>query len=208
MPILRSLPRRAAGRLLGSGLLLVASCSAPPADQPAATTSAAGTPSPAAAARPRTTGTAVDSLNGVPGHRFGEPLSAFPGLVRTESGDPGVASYRFPAGSPHQVPWFAKHHAEVPGVFYQFRAGKFVTFSTVAYSPAGQAALEQEARFLFGAGQDYGDRTEWVGDAAWAVVRNGLLSGQRVKEFNIYSRTAAADQARSERERLKAENAQ
>ncbi|AMR25504.1 hypothetical protein A0257_22710 (plasmid) [Hymenobacter psoromatis] len=201
------MPRRAAGRLLGSGLLLVAGCSAPPADQPAATTSAAGTPLPAAA-KPRTTGTAVDSLNGVPGHRFGEPLSAFPGLVKNEGGSSGVDIYRFPAGSPHQIPWFAKHAQQVPGVFYLFRDGKFVTLRTVAYSPAGQAALEQEARFLFGPGRDYGDRTEWVGDKAWAVVRNSFLNGQPIKEFNIDSRTAAADQARSEQQRLKAENAQ
>ena len=83
---------------------------------PAAVATAAMTSTP-----PRTPGTAVDSLDGLPGHHFGEPVSAFPGLVKTESSPPGQQGYRWPKDNPHQLAWFAKHRDQVPGVFYYFQ---------------------------------------------------------------------------------------
>ena len=50
----------------------------------------------------RTTGTAADSLNGIQGHTFGEPLRNFPGLILLEKHDEeGVRWYRMPAGREH-----------------------------------------------------------------------------------------------------------
>ncbi|WP_460584008.1 hypothetical protein [Hymenobacter arcticus] len=144
----------------------------------------------------------------MPTHRFGEPISAFTGLVRADGVTPGMVSYYLPAGSTQQVRWFAKHHAEVPGVFYLFRDGKFASFQAVAYSPAGQAALDAEARFLFGTGRPLGDRTEWVGEQAWAVLSTAYLNGQNAKLLNVNSVTLQAEQERQQQVQLKAENAQ
>lgn len=161
-----------------------------------------------ATTKPRTFGTQVDSLNGVPGHHFGEPLSAFVGLVPAQGAPTaGLAGYHLPAGSPQQVPWFARHQAEVPGVFYSFRDGKFANFQAIAYSPAGQAALTQEASFLFGPGRQLGDRTEWVGERAWAVLSTTYLNAQVVKALEVTSLTLKAEQERRQQARLKAENA-
>lgn len=181
------------------GTLLGCSHAAP--DTPAAAEVTAMT-------KPRTFGTQVDSLNGVPGHHFGEPLSAFVGLVPAQ-GPPtaGLVGYHLPDGSSQQVPWFAKHQAEVPGVFYLFREGKFATFQAIAYSPAGQAALMQEAAFLFGPGRQLGDRTEWAGERAWAVLSTSYLNARVVKVLKVASLTLQAEQERHQQARLKAENA-
>ena len=53
----------------------------------------------ASAPAPRTR---ADSLNGVQGHAFGEPLRNFPGLILLEKHDEeGVRWYRMPAGREH-----------------------------------------------------------------------------------------------------------
>ena len=150
----------------------------------------------------------VDSLNGVPTHRFGKPLSAFTGLIKAGGATPGMDSYHLPTGSAQQVRWFAKHHDEVPGVFYLFRDGKFASFQAVAYSAAGQVALASEASFLFGPGRQLGDRTEWVGEQAWAVLSTTYINGQNVKILNINSLTLQAEQERKQQAQLKEENAQ
>lgn|GEM_PF-1585742 len=153
-------------------------------------------------------GSKVDSLNGVPTHRFGEPLSNFKGLVRADGATPGMVSYHLPTGSAQQVRWFAKHAEEVPGVFYLFRDGKFASFQAVAYSAAGQAALAAEANFLFGPGRPLGDRTEWVGEKALAVLSTTYLNGQNVKVLNVNSVILQAEQEHRQQDQLRAENAQ
>jgi hypothetical protein len=150
----------------------------------------------------------VDSLNGVPTHRFGEPLSAFKGLVKIGATAPGMVSYYFPTGSAQQVRWFAKHHDEVPGVFYLFRDGKFASFQAVSYSAIGQAALAAEARFLFGPGRPLGDRTEWVGTQAWAILSSTYINGQNAKLLNVNSITLHNEQEVKQQAQLKAENTQ
>jgi len=153
-------------------------------------------------------GSKVDSLNGVPTHHFGKPLSAFKGLVRADGATPGMVSYHLPTGSAQEVRWFAKHAQEVPGVFYLFRDGQFASFQAVAYSAAGQAALAAEAHFLFGPGRPLGDRTEWVGEKAWAVLSTTYLNGQNVKVLNVNSVTLQAEQQNRQQDQLKAENMQ
>jgi hypothetical protein len=184
--------------------VLLSNCSHPaPATTAAVPETEAGSP---AAKFPY--GGKLDSLNGVPTHRFGEPLNAFTGLVKANGDTPGMVSYYLPAGSAQQVRWFAKHHAEVPGVFYSFRDGKFAFFHAIAYSPTGQAALAAEARFLFGAGRQLNDRTEWVGEQAWAVLAPSFVNGQKTLELSVNSVTLQAEQERKQQAQLKAENVQ
>jgi len=119
-----------------------------------------------------------------------------------------MVSYHLPTGSAQQVRWFAKHAEEVPGVFYLFRDGKFASFQAVAYSAAGQAALAAEANFLFGPGRPLGDRTEWVGEKALAVLSTTYLNGQNVKVLNVNSVILQAEQEHRQQDQLRAENAQ
>lgn len=185
-------------------LALLTGCSSPPSESTAGAASVANQVS---APPVRTTGTAVDSLNGVPAHRFGEPLSAFPGLQREEGGGP-LLIYSYPKGEAHDKSWFAKHRAEVPGVFYKFQEGQFAAFQAVAYSSEGQAALTQEARFLFGPGRQLGERTEWSGTKAWAILHNSVIYGQPVKILEVSSHTLLDNPSAREQQRLRAENAQ
>lgn len=206
MSLLRTLVPLSPGLLAAAGLLLSACSSSPGASDAAAP--AAGTPAgpPAAAALPY--GARVDSLNGVPGHPFGEGLARFPGLQRNEGGTPDQLIYRWPDGNPHQWSWFAKHQADVPGVFYTFQGGRFARFQAIAYAPAGQAALEGEARYLFGPGRELGGgRVEWVGQRAGAVLSSGFLNGRAIRELDIYSLPLQAELAQQQQARLRAENA-
>jgi hypothetical protein len=79
--------RTSASLLVGA---LFSSCS-----HPAATTDAAETSQMEVPAAIGTRLSRPDSLNGIPGHQFGEPLSAFPGLVLAKSQKPGTQTYYY-----------------------------------------------------------------------------------------------------------------
>lgn len=197
----------ASPRLLTAAGLLLAGCSSSPGSGDAAAP-AAGAPAAPSAAAALPYGARVDSLAGVPGHPFGEALARFPGLQRNEGGTPDQLIYRWPDGNPHQWPWFAKHEADVPGVFYTFQGGRFARFQAVAYSPTGQDALEAEARYLFGPGRELGGgRVEWAGQRAVAVLSRSFLNGQAIRELDMYSLPLQAELARQQQSRLRAENA-
>lgn len=199
------LPLRQLGRpaAFGLALLLPTACSSPSTSAaPDATAAVPGNPP----VKPRDFGTAVDSLAGLPGHRFGQPLSAFPGLKRGEGGGP-LLLYSYPAGGAQDKSWFAKHRGEVPGVFYKFKEGKFASFQAVAYSPEGQAALAQEARFLFGPGRQLGDRTEWNGQQAWAILSSSFIYGRPVRVLEVSSHALLDAPSAGEQQRLREENA-
>lgn len=156
----------------------------------------------------RTVGTTADSLNGLPGRPFGTPLSAarFTGLVKGAGPAGDYATYSFPDGSKNQQSWFARHKQEVPGVFYNFRDGKFAQFQAVAYSPDGQAALNEEAAFLFGPGRELGDRTEWVGQRVAAVLSTATV-GMRPARVLVITSTAMQGAAKEgQQAQLRAEN--
>lgn len=154
----------------------------------------------------RTAGTAVDSLNGVPGHHFGDALSTFPGLVKNEYSGPGpLVSYYYPRTSTHELPWFAKHREEVSTMYF-FRDGRFAKFNAMTTFPEAQATLVQEARYLFGAGQDLGDRTEWAGSRAAATISSGFVNGRATKILVVSSVAQQQQQAADDQAHLKAEN--
>ena len=73
--------------------------------------------------------------------------------------------------------------------------------------PAGQAALERAARFLFGPGRELGrGRTEWAGAQAEAVLSSNYLDAQPSKELASASVPARLDRVRREQAHLRAEN--
>lgn len=109
--------------------VLLSSCS----HSPTTADTAAGSTAPAAAGR--TTGTKVDSLNGIPGHHFGEPLSAFPGLKEGESRLEGMRRYYYPSDQVNQgSSWFGKHAQQLQAGYYFFdraSASNFRLFGVV-----------------------------------------------------------------------------
>ncbi|MGI4971775.1 MAG: hypothetical protein ACRYGH_22760 [Janthinobacterium lividum] len=147
----------------------------------------------------------TDSLNGIPGHQFGEPLSAFPGLVLAKSQQPGSQTYRYPDEKP-EAGWFGKHKKDVPSVFYVFRNGKFSMFQAVGYG-TGRQALEQEAQYLLGPGQQHTEHTSWSGKKAQAFYSPQTLTRGPAAVLTIESLEGAAAQAAAEANRLKQENA-
>ncbi|MBC8084870.1 MAG: hypothetical protein H7Z21_16855, partial [Hymenobacter sp.] len=76
-----------------------------------------------------TRATRVDSLNGIPGHHFGEPLGSFPGIVPIGPKELGAQSYYYDKGG--ELGWFGKRTKEYSNEFYTrytFAEGKFVSF--------------------------------------------------------------------------------
>ena len=125
----------------------------------------------------RTTGTAADSLNGIPGHAFGEPLRNFPGLVLLEEEDEtGVAWYQVPAGQ--ERGWFGKH-AEQSINMYQFQDDRFSMFYAIATGLEGSpTAMREKLLSLFGPGKDQRDpagRVDWEGERVRVMYSENLL---------------------------------
>lgn len=180
---------------------LLSSCS-----HPSATTDSTGTSKSEVPTATDTRMSRADSLNGIPGHHFGEPFSAFPGLVLTSGqGAPGTKRYAYPTDKP-EAGWFGKHKKEVEFVFYTFRDGKFVSFQAVAFGP-GRQALQQEATFLFGPGERRGLGTHWPGTKAQAFYSLQNLPAGAAELLDVVSVEDADAQATSDAARLKRENA-
>jgi hypothetical protein len=90
-------------------------------------------------------GAKVDSLNGLVGHTFGQPLSAFPPM-KPYPAEPGELLRMYPVPKQTTGTWFATHRREVPYQYYHFLQGQFYRFRAVG----DPAALRAEALFLFG----------------------------------------------------------
>jgi hypothetical protein len=157
----------------------------------------------------RTKGTRVDSLNGIPGHRFGEPLSAFPGIVLAEGVQkPGTQTYTYPDGKP-AAGWFGKHKAKSPDqffVYYVFQDGKFVAFQALAFGE-GRQALQEQALYLFGPGKQFPDGTTWAGEKALAYYTLPTLAKGPANALDVKSQEFVRSQATATAARLKQENA-
>jgi hypothetical protein len=171
-------------------------------------------PSPATSESPAATGTAaaptpqfpfgsqVDSLNGIAGHTFGEPLSAFPQL-RPLPPTPGeltrAYSYEGREG------WFGKHQAQVSTQLYYFLNGKFCRFLAIG----NPTVLRPEANYLFGPGQAEGKyRLFWEGSQARAAYVEQPRGMGMEGKLDVLSKAFEAEQAAQAQARLRAENAQ
>lgn len=179
---------------------LLSSCS-----HPAATTDSAGTSKPEAPVATSTKISRTDSLNGIPGHQFGEPLSAFPGVILTKGQQPGTKTYKYPDDKP-EAGWFGKHKKEVPSVFYIFRDGKFAAFEAIAFG-TGREALQQETLFLFGRGKLHMDNTTWAGKKAQVRYTQMTLAKGPAEILDVESIDLVKAQVAEEAARLKRENA-
>jgi hypothetical protein len=156
----------------------------------------------------RTAGTRVDSLNGIPGHRFGEPLSSFPSLIAAENGQDGMKRYYYTSTRP--VPgtgWFAKHNKDFD-ITYFFFDGKFATVIVTAYGQKRQL-LSKEAIYLFGLGERYQlDGAIWQGQQAHALYINTFTPLGAAARLEIVSEPLATLEKQQAANRLKADNEQ
>lgn len=170
--------------------------------EPATTTT---NPKPAAAkeAAKFPYGTKIDSLNGVAGHSFGQPLSAFPRMeMFPAEADELTRSYH----APEQVTsgWFAKHRREVPSQFYYFLDGQFCQFRALGDA----ATLRAEAAYLFGPGLQQGPQVFWEGERARAVYSEQVRGFGREGQLDVLSKPLEAAQQAKRQAKLKADNAQ
>jgi hypothetical protein len=194
----------AARLFLASGVLL-ASCSSPsPTTPPAASAAQTATLPPTSFPY----GTQADSLNGMQGHTFGEPLNNFPGLVLiTKEDERGVRVYQMPAGQ--ERGWFGKH-AQDFATYYQFQDGQFAMFRAVTTGlGANRTALREEARFLFGPGKDRNDQMgglDWEGDRVRVMYSEKLTSPIQCW-LEVYSKPLLVVQQAKQRAQLQADNA-
>ena len=190
--------------LLTSGLLL-AGCSSPsPTNPPAA--SAADTATPASPAF--SYGTHADSLDGMQGHTFGEPLRNFPGLVLiTKEDERGVRVYQMPPAK--ERGWFGKHDQEFT-TYYQFQDGQFAMFRAVTTGlGANRTAMREEARFLFGPGKDRNDQMsglDWEGERVRVMYSEKLTTPIQCW-LEVYSKPLLLVQQAKQRAQLQADNA-
>ena len=181
-----------------AGTLLDA-CSQGPSD-----TAAGPTRATTAAPAKRPTATRADSLNGMPGHRFGEPLSAFAGLQPLSNQEPGYEWYHYPDGKGDKS-WFGKHLKEVPSVKYLFYGGKFAAFQAIAYGPH-RNELHAEATYLFGPGVPFGEEVRWQGQQVSVISSQSIVANQPAEILDVVSLPLRAQMKRDVADRMKAEN--
>lgn len=177
-------------------------------------------PRPQVVAKTPSYGAKADSLNGIPGHHFGEPRSNFPELeTRGYPNLDGYVSYSLRENQPDAPGWFGKHADQVRSIYY-FRNDQFAGFSAFQSGPDGQRQLlNEEVAYLFGRGRlvstSFGQAvTRWEGRKVRAEFTDGhgeagvALNSQAVlaqvaAEKLAKAKAAAAARAAS----LKADNA-
>ena len=153
-------------------------------------------------------GARADSLNGIPGHAFGEPRSNFPELEA--KGYQDLAGYTYYTVKPGQgTGWFGKNEEHVRAI-YRFYQDQFAVFDASA-SGADRPLLVEEAAYLFGKGQRPSPTTLAYGEAAlfWEGkrVQVKLLDGHNEVRLVITSKRALTQKATDEAVQQKAETA-
>ena len=184
---------------LSLGGLLLGCSQSPPATT--ASSPVAGPAAPAPAAFPY--GAKVDSLNGVAGHTFGQPLSAFSHLELLPP-TPGVPTRVYRSGPGQPTGWFGKHRREVPSQFYYFLDGRFVQFRAIGDA----VTLRTEAQYLFGPALQQGPQQFWEGRQARATLSEQARGFGIEGTLNVISKPFEAALAAQAQAKLQAENAQ
>ena len=148
-------------------------------------------------------GTKVDSLNGIAGHVFGQPLNTFAKLeaVALDSGDP-IRRYWVPAAASRG--WFSKHRQQVPNQFVDFVDGQFYRFRAVGEP----ATLRAEAIFLFGPGLVEGEKVFWEGARTRAAYSEQVRGLGREGTLDVLSKPLEATLAAKAQAKLRADNTQ
>ncbi|MET4076483.1 hypothetical protein [Hymenobacter sp. UYCo722] len=196
MPRLSRPPAHLLALLLLAPGLLLPGC-APPNPTTAAGAAPAATPPPPAFPF----GHRVDSLNGIAGHRFGEPLRAFPRLHLAPP-DTGVPLQSYSSGAP--TGWFSRHRARVPDQYYTFLDGHFFAFM----AQGDPAVLQSEATRLFGPGRAQGPhQLLWEGRQARAVYSETVEGSTREGRLDVVSKPLEAVLAAKQYAGVKAGNA-
>lgn len=158
--------------------------------------------------RPHNYGARADSLNGIPGHTFGEPRSNFPELEAKGYRDLGGYMY-YEAKEGQQTGWFGKNAGHVHTI-YRFYQDKFASFDALAQG-TDQALLAEEAVYLFGKGLPESPNKLAYGEAAvnWDGKRVGatLFAGHNECRLIVSSKLAAAQKTAAETAQKKAEAA-
>lgn len=151
-------------------------------------------------------GVKVDSLDGIPGHHFGEPLSAFPGLVAGQVNGDGMRLYYYPSDGPTlDRGWFGKHRKELM-LRYYFENGKFAYFTATAFGDY-RKMLNDEAVYLFGIGERFQlTGTIWQGQRTRAMYTTPFLPQGQASHLEIVSEYLEAQQKQRAAVRLKVEN--
>lgn len=147
--------------------------------------------------------TRVDSLNGIPGHHFGEPLSSFPGLVPISGKEFGAQSYYYVQQG--ETGWFGKCTKEHSNDFYTrytFSGGKFVSFLASGRGEMSQA-LQQQAEYLYGPGTPTNDGSRWAGSRTEAWMASDTQNSSPVNTLMVWSKAFARQQAQARAAQLR-----
>jgi hypothetical protein len=148
---------------------------------------------------PHAYGARADSLNGIPGHAFGEPRSNFSELET--KGYQDLDGYTYYDAKPGQeLGWFGKN-AEHVHTTYRFYQDKFASFDAWARG-TDRVLLAEEAVYLFGKGQPQSPKSLAYGEAAlnWdgKRVRVTLFDGHNECRLIVSSKLAEAQKAAAE----------
>jgi hypothetical protein len=122
-------------------------------------------------------GAKADSLDGIPGHHFGEPRSSFPELEQRGFADPGgYVSYSLLPGK--EGGWFGKNSEQVRTTYW-FYQDKFAALTALTSGTVSQRQLlADESVYLFGKGLFRGvafgeATTRWEGKKVLVVYLDG-----------------------------------
>jgi hypothetical protein len=190
--------------------LLLATCAVsllfPPSPRPL--TSATQThPKLKATTRVVAYGVKADSLDGIPGHHFGEPRSSFPELAQRGFADPeGYVSYSPLSGK--EGGWFGKNSEQVLTTYW-FYQDKFAALTALTSGTVSQRQLlADESVYLFGKGLFKGvafgeATTRWEGKKALVVY----LDGHNEARLSITSKVILTQMAADKLAKQKAETA-
>ncbi len=186
---------------------LFGSCSSPTSAPDTSTPDTLVASSKPAAAVQFPFGAKVDSLNGIAGHTFGQPVSAFPHM-RAMQVYPGELTRTYAdegRTGAKATGWFDKHRPQVPTQLYWFLDNKFSQFRAIGDA----ATLRAEAIYLLGPGQAQGPhQLFWEGNRARAVFSEQARGFGLEGTLDVLSRPLEAEVAAKKQALLKAENAQ